>query len=501
MSRSEGPSLNWVDVVLLGVSASFWPLWIVGSNYAGIAHFERVLAIILGVWGLSVVLVWLLNRRGFPAKPAVHSTFITVVLLMSGGALMRSLGILPAIAAIVTIIALAFFVFYRFGNSTTARAVVVALAVAIASGPLIVGYETWSNLGEDEVVAAAPLDVQLSAAPDIFLVVLDGYPGIQAMRQDLGSPNTDLISGLTDRGFEVPTSVWSSYWTTQLAVASILDLGHPLVNEWEGHVTEQRLYDKIGGDNVLRATLEANGYETYMVESGWSGSGCDDDYFDHCVASPIVDESVFLILRNTAATPLVDRTGGPFTQGALSAMDWLKENGPSISRSSEPEFVFAHFVAPHPPFFLDAMCQKDVTYARSGITFYLSGVPNDERVSHFLDQAGCLDRFMLDFADLVEGDDVVVFVADHGTDRRFQLDMAGEEWGHEELVERMNVLAAVRSVPGCSVGDGLLTANLLRRVLGCYSAIPIQDQPDRMWVKSMYEIDASVVEGLLAADE
>lgn len=497
-SASDHFRLSWGDVVLLGIASSFWPLWIVGSNYAGIAHFERVIALIVGVWALSIGLVWLLTRLGVGTKPAVHSMFVAVVLLMSAGTLMRSIGTALGLIAVAATIGLGLFVFNRFGESVTARAVVMGLGVAVASGPLIVGYETYSNLGEGETVDAEPLEVDLVYRPDIFLVVLDGYPGIQAMRQDFGSPNTELISGLEDRGFEVPTSVWSSYWTTQLAVASILDVGYPLVTEWEGHITEQRLYDKIGGGNVLRTTLEANGYETHMVESGWSGSGCDASLFDNCVASPIVDESIFLIMRNTIATPLVDRTGGPFTEGALSAIDWLMENGALLSRSVEPDFVFAHFVAPHPPFFLDSMCQRDVTYARSGITFYLSGVTNEERERHFLDQASCLNRFMLAFADAIEEDDVVVFVADHGTDRRFQLDIPGEEWGHEELVERMNVLAAMRVAEDCSIGDRFVTANLMRRVLDCQSSISIEDQPDRMWINSMHEIEPLVVEGLLS---
>lgn len=490
--------MNWVDVALLFVAASFVPLGLVAANYTGFSHLERIIGVVVVLWLLAVGLVVILVRLGLQVGPVVHTVFVGVVLLSVGGVIFRSLGTGTGLAALLAILVLSAFVFLRLPQSALPRALVIGLAVALASGPLISVADILGSDRSGRVIDNEPLTVSMTSTPDIFLIILDGYPGSIAFQQDFDTDMVEFVSKLELQGFEVPNSAWTSYWTTQLAVASILDAGYPLMDEWEGKITEQRLYDRIGGDNALVETLRDNGYETHMVESGWSGSGCDAAFYDRCVPAPFLDEAMFLFLRKTLAEPFVATSGGPFAEGAVHAMEWLLENGESLSRSVTPDFVFAHFVAPHAPFFLDSGCDRAVTRDRSGITFNLDGVPETTRERFFLEQAACLNSFMVQFADLIDEEDVVVYVSDHGTDRRFQLSMDGEDWTKQSVVERMNVMMAVRAGSRCTVGDNLVTPNLMRRVLDCHTSLPIDDVEPRMWIRGMVELEAGLVEDLLA---
>jgi hypothetical protein len=159
--------------------------------------------------------------------------------------------------------------------------------------------------------------------------------------------------------------------------------------------------------------------------------------------------------------------------------------------------VFAHLVAPHPAFFLDRTCTTDAEPTRSGTSFYLAGVDDGLREEYFAEQTHCVDSFMIDLADLTNSDTVVIFTGDHGTDRRAQLSIPPDEWGREGTVERMNVMMAVRTAAGCSIGDTMMMPNLMRRVLSCYADNDVSDNPNRMFIKPMAEVEADELDNLL----
>ena len=178
-------------------------------------------------------------------------------------------------------------------------------------------------------------------------------------------------------------------------------------------------------------------------------------------------------------------------------MDWLAANSKRISEDSTPNFVFAHLVAPHPPFFLDNTCSTVVEHGRAGSQFNQPGIERSTRDDFFFEQKTCIDSFLIELADLIQPNDVVIFVGDHGTDRRNQLAMPPEEWSRQAIVERMNVLVAVRTGNGCSIGDNIVIPNLLRRVLSCFSASQLEDGASRMFIGTASELNSTEVLDLL----
>ncbi len=181
-------------------------------------------------------------------------------------------------------------------------------------------------------------------------------------------------------------------------------------------------------------------------------------------------------------------------------MAWLLENAAEISESPTPQFVFAHILVPHAPFFLDASCERAVEYGRSGVNFFLNGVTDQVREEHFFDQLECVNGFVVELANLVQPDDIVIFVGDHGTDRRDQQNQLGASWDTAAIVERMNVFAAIRAGSDCTVGDEMMLPELMKRVLSCVGSVSHPEPDRRMFLTGVFELDRATVYGLVGAD-
>ena len=449
------------------------------------------------VWAAATGISWGLIRLGVQRNTAVRSVFVAVVVLMSAGRILRQLGPTLGWLAVLSIMVLAVVAFSRLGDDGFVNALVWGLAVALMSGVAIASYGSVTGSGQDLIVNPTPVEIEMAETPDVFIVILDGYPGLITLQRESADLKKDLRDALAVRGFQIPSSAWSSYWSTDLSVSSLLNMSYPVVEAFDGSATTQGLYDIISGDNALLRTLERNGYTTHMVESGWSGSACGPE-FDRCVPAPLLDEAMYLTVWDTALGPLMfSSLGHTFTVGTQRTMEWLLENAALMSQNENPDLVVTHLIAPHPPFFLDENCQRAISLSRGGPALYFEGVPKLERETYFADQMACVDRFMIELADVIDSDAVVVFVADHGTARYRQLNIPPEAWEYLHFVERLNVFVSVRIADGCEIGEVVIVPNLLRRVLTCYSDDVVSDIQTRMFISPLFEVDEDTIESLL----
>lgn len=488
--------LRGAALILLG--AFFWPLNVLAINLSSIVRPERVLGLALLVWVAGLLVAGILARFGMDIEAAENSGFVVVVAAMSGGPFVRQFGG-AGYLILIFVSVLAGWLFVRLRGAVFVSALIWGAAVMLIAGPAIALVDSWRTLdGASAVQSGEKVVVELSTRPDIFLVVLDGYPGSLAAAQDgLDSGQIDLRAELLARDFEVPASSWSSYWTTMLSIPSLLEMGYPVQDpEWRSAQSHNDLHEVLSGSNAVTEALKANGYETHMVESGWSLGACGPA-IDHCKPSPLLDEATYLTLRHTAAVSFLDGSPGPYALGALEGFGWMHDHSARLSQSPSPDFLFMHVVSPHAPFFLRSDCSVEVSGERSGGRFDIPGVSIDVRERFFVQQMDCLDRLMLEVADAVEPDDVLIFVSDHGSDRRGQFDEDMTDWSHEAIVERLNTFLAVRLPEGCSVGDGVVVPNLFRGILDCLSTSTVEALPKRMWVNPMQELEPEVVHALV----
>lgn len=493
----NGITLRGVALIFIG--AFFWPLNVLAANLSSIVRPERVLGLAFLAWLVGLLVVALLLNRGMGTEPAENTGFVVVVAAMSGGPFVRQLGAAGYVILIAACV-LAGWLFVRLEGAVLANALVWGAAVTLIAGPAIALADSWRTLeGPSAVEPGETVALELSARPDIFLVVLDGYPGSLAAAQDgLDTGRIDVRAKLRTRDFELPASSWASYWTTMLSIPSLLEMDYPVQKpDWRSAESHRDLHEVLSGSNAVTRTLKANGYETHMVESGWSLGACGPQ-IDSCQPSPLLDEATYLTLRHTAAVSFLDGSPGPYTIGTLEGFKWLRDHSARLSRSPAPDFVFMHVVSPHAPFFLRSDCSVEVSGDRSGGRFNIKGVAEEARERYFVEQMDCLDRFMIQLADRVEPDDVLVFVSDHGSNQRDQIDVSNTHWSHEAIVERLNTFLAVRAPEGCSIGEGIVVPNVFRVILGCLSASTVETLPQRMWINPMQELDADLVNDLMS---
>lgn len=482
-------------LALLAVAAT--PLHLYAANPVGIPRPERLLGLTIAVWLCAIAVLFFLQRAGVRQVVAENSVFVGTALLMVGGAVFGRFG--PALMLLATLcsIAVSVLVFRAFADHWVVMGLITAVAVGLMVGPLFTYLESRSSqAGPSAVQPPGPLEIEMTKKPDIYVVVFDGYPGSLALAQDeIGDGEVDLHAELNSRGFQVPTS-WTSYWTTTLAIPSLLEMGYPVTS---GDPTSlesiDRLQKSIGGDNETRRVLEENGYRTHMVEAGWSGGSCGSG-FDQCEPSPMLDDVMFLTTYRTAARPILGLSAGPFAVGTLAAFDWLIENGPSLSTNASPDFVFTHVVAPHAPYVLQGDCSRtgDERTVTAGFVDEESTVSSGEGLEAQMD---CVESLMVDFVDRLQEDDVVVLVSDHGSASRGQLDESNAPWTQEAIVERMNNLVAARLPDSCRVADPVMLPNVMRHVFSCFSSQELAPLPERMWVNPMVEIESDVLASLL----
>ncbi len=471
---------------LLAAFSSYAPLGVWANNVVGVGHWERLLILIAGVLTVAISVSIALVAAGARRTTALFTVGSGVVVMASGGSILVAIGTLTGTAFILVFWLAASLLVSRIPNHLPLFAGLSLAAIFLIAGPVVALVQSYASFGESNFRRSDGGVPSLESTPDFWLIVLDGYAGSTAYRQDgLDIEPIAVSNELEALGFKAYESAWASYPTTTGSVPNLLEMEYILSDGDDlNEATVRDLYRSIGGDNALMTTLKANGYTTTMIESGWSGSRCG--LVDRCVVSPFLDEAVFKALqRSVFAEWVANNHGYAFTAGARGAMDWLMDNAVSLDSNNAADFVFGHIMAPHPPFFLDEDCEVNFDYARSGVQFSRPIDTYETRVGFYEAQARCIDRFMLDFARLLGPDSIVVFVGDHGTDSRNQLLISKSEWGTEEVQERMNAFLAVKAPGACETPDGTVIARITSGLIACLAGSIPEAMPSRIFIQDV----------------
>lgn len=445
----------------------------------GIPHAERLLLVSLMLWVFSLLLARALIRRGLDHRAVVYTTFIGLLAVLTGGAVIRQSGPFVGWSLLILSVVLTALTSARMPGSVLPQVLIVAIAVAFASGPVIDAMTHWTQFGSSELLDLEPLSVSIPGGQDVYLILLDGFPGVESMDEEFGfGRGSELEESLESEGLIVPEEARASYPVTNFSVPSILEMDYPLTTEPTRKATVQGLYDVISGNNRVREVFSANEYDTYMVEPGWSGGSCRRQWYDHCIASSWFDDPMYQLIRDSVFNELVPGTAYHYALDSQRTMDWLEDNLPAMSRDGEPAFVFAHVLAPHAPFFLTPNCETDPDPDRQGFFFPRPGVPDEERDEFLEGQIDCLTAFMETVTRDLDDSALIVFAGDHGTDRHDQTAREPSTWSVSETEERMNPLVAARLPDDCSLDDDVYLPNLMREVISCISTTPVPEVED-----------------------
>jgi hypothetical protein len=240
-----------------------------------------------------------------------------------------------------------------------ASSVLLALSLAFAA-PSLLRIATMPASGKQD--RAAPREPGAAAAsnrisPNIYWIVLDGYPRQDVLREEFGFDNSDFIHFLTSLGFSVLDQSRSNFPATINSISSTLNMDYTIRPNGEGiePFPMRDMYPIVRGQSRTVSRLKAAGYHYVHFENGY-------DYLTECGAAEPrcvrgnlgLDELDTAILSNTPVIDLIvdwEKLKGRFYEApfAWGGVADLTDKIDEIRKTPSPFFVYAHVLAPHPP--------------------------------------------------------------------------------------------------------------------------------------------------------
>ena len=395
---------------------------------------------------------------------------------------------------------------WPIGEQITRGMTVVAAIAAIAVGLQAVQAGSFGQAVSDiqfDLAGLGPSPAPRPEDPDIYLVLLDAYPGTDAAALDPTWDAAAFGDALRSRGFGMADGTRSNYLQTPQTIASVLDMRHladmpALDPPWGPASLDGYRLRRALNEAAAVSTLHQRGYELTAIASGWAEAELRrvDRYIE-----PIgLNEFEVGLLRGTGAADVLTFLAPDFAaalqRGRIRSS--FESLAAEAARASErPKFVLAHIAAPHPPWVFDAAGndRRDVlrTYYQDGARD--RGIDRADAIRLHLDQATYTASLTLAAVDgiLASADSppVIIIFSDHGPGTGFDPSKPLES----DLVERSSNILAVYS-PGHSglFASPTTPVNILPRVFNAYFGMTIPEQPDTTFAWRDSRLDTVAVD-------
>jgi hypothetical protein len=203
--------------------------------------------------------------------------------------------------------------------------------------------------------------------PDIYYIVLDGYGRADALSSFYGFDNSPFLEELEALGFFIADQSQSNYLRTSLSITSALNMEYiNFTADLAGAESTNRLpMFELASNNRARRLLTDAGYRFILIDSG---SAFTRFYDADVFITPFrITPNLFeMWFYSTTALGALYQPELPITPAlqeylpvagyathrvfTLDALDQLSR----MPDLDGPKFVFAHIIAPHPPFVLDS---------------------------------------------------------------------------------------------------------------------------------------------------
>jgi hypothetical protein len=291
--------------------------------------------------------------------------------------------------------------------------------------------------------SVTPVDATSTpTGPNIYIVLLDGYPRRDTLMNDMGIDNGAFEEALVDRGFDVYDDAYTDRRYTDLTLMTLLTGTTEGVPDDTAPASEvQWLIRRALSDAALPREAQAAGYEWDIIDSPaghvtFSAGhhiqhGGVNTFEDNMLAESIFGQVV------KAAFPylLTDSLRAHFEQSVDSLV--------SLAHREAHRLVLAHLFQPHLPFLWDGEGNPvPVPSFWPRVNIFAAQIETMEMTLADYSAAmqgdlATLNPKLLDMVDEIVARDpgaVVVLFSDHGA--RYSLDLRTTEWYHSFLAAR-----------------------------------------------------------------
>jgi hypothetical protein len=288
------------------------------------------------------------------------------------------------------------------------RGLFIVFTVTLIGIPVLTGVDVgWRALQTTELyrAPARPTNMTGPGAPDVLIVVLDGYAGGDALRSYFAHDNSAYEDRLASMGVQVVSGAVSNYAKTQMSVAVLLEGRYPAIGA-PGDLSFNELASVHAGNNILFASLDGAGYETHLFDNAWTYTRCGSNV-DVCHGSGFNELDHLVYSR----TPLGEAPPLQVHPWISSSIDQFTEATALVrERSPAPRLIYLHALLPHPPLHLapDCTIRPDALGTSKGVV--------DTRHSRaaYGDQVDCVNAMIMTLVEATAEDAVVFITGDHG---------------------------------------------------------------------------------------
>jgi sulfatase-like protein len=365
-------------------------------------------------------------------------------------------------------------------------AITIALVVSIAfSAPSLARIATMMTRAHRAQALAAKggaAAARFAISPNIYWVVLDGYPRQDVLKEDFAFDNSGFIQALAALDFVVLGKSRSNFPATVNSISSTVNSDYTV--EGDGDALKpfpmETMQALVRGKNRTVSYLSSAGYTYVHFENGYDYlTECAPDV-PKCVRGNLgLDELDIAVLSNT---PIIDlvlnyRQSAPFAWGGA---DDLTSKLDAIRATPSPFFLYAHVLAPHPPIRFTADCG------------FRAADPDLQRWSAtarpaFIDQLRCTNSQTLTLLQKIvqpDADALIILQSDHGTAFRGQFKKSPTEWSGADLHERFGVLNAMRLPKRCraAAADDITLVDTFPLVFSCLTGSRFERHLPRFFV-------------------
>ena len=346
------------------------------------------------------------------------------------------------------------------------------------------------DLQEAFIAPPGPADrpVPPAGSPDIFVYLIDGYPGRTASSQAPWFDASAFPAALGQRGFMVHDDSRTNYLLTRLVVPTMFDSAY--IEDIPGlappfgpdqAVDARRLREAMERSTGL-ANIRAAGYDVMWVSSGWSHLDIRD--VDRRVEAPGPSELEVAILRQTGAGALLQQIDPTGFSGAMRDRinaAYASATALAAEPHARPRFVFVHVPSPHPPtvFRADGSPENGSPDAAWDV-FVIPGETKEVRRQRTFEQVKAIGDMTVQGVDALlkasATPPVVVVFSDHGTDVSFD---ANDPLA-SDLTERSSNFLATLTPGHPDLFEAPTTpVNIIGQITNAYLGTSVPHQPDR----------------------
>ena len=314
-------------------------------------------------------------------------------------------------------------------------------------------------LGYSPPAAVAEAD---PAAPDIWLVLLDGHPRADVLERYWGFDGPGLADELEGLGFRVADGAQSNYNMTKLTLPALFNMA--LLSDLEPWSGYKRPVDAPAPEHVRAlqnnrsfALLREHGYHLTSIGAGYTQE--DVRAVDQFVDAGTADVVELHLLGATAlgeALQVLDPQWGEHQAGQRAEANLATLTRLAAEGGDQPRFVFAHIPSPHMPLAFATVDRPTVPLA--DVFSYPRDLFGDDLFRQaYREQVEGLDERVLDAMTTIVNDvgdeSVIIVMSDHGSRTNGGLGTLSAE----DVDEQFSILLAAR-VPG---GDALFGPNAM----------------------------------------